>query len=204
VELLTDGTEKNPILGFCLSMISQHGENWPPEEEVLAKEFVNWLGFRPFVTRSRLKELCQSKGVDLSFASLPDDIRGFNCLFQDKKEIVITEREPIIFSDAHTLLHEFREILEHVFIELRHPTIGSEDCTEVQAELFAGLCRIDAGAKELPAALEMAQQIEKKWARYLGYVAVAGFTLVYLFTCIYMRQLEEIDSEVERQRYVRT
>jgi Zn-dependent peptidase ImmA (M78 family) len=204
VKLLTDGAEKSPVLGFCLNMISQHGENWPPEDEVLAHEFVNWFGLKSFPTRSCLKVMCKAKGIDLSFASLPQDIHGSNFLFQDKKEIVIAERELAPFGDSHTLLHEFREMLEHVFVELGYPTISARDSLEEQAELFAGLCRMDAGAKELPAVLEMVQQVEKKWARYLGYVFVAAFALAYMFTCVYMRQLEEIGSEVHRQRYVRT
>jgi hypothetical protein len=204
VRLLTDGTEKDPVLGFCLTVISQHGESWPLPEDALAQEFVEWFGLRSVLTRDALKKLCQAKGVGLSFVPLPQDIRGFNCSFQNKKEIVIAERELAPFADSHTLLHEFRELLEHEFVELGHATIGAEDSLEVEAEIFAMACRIEAGERDLPVFLEVASKVEKKWVRYLGYAFVGVFGLAYLFGCIYMGQLEEMGSEVHRQRYVRT
>jgi len=209
MKLLTDGAEKSPVLGFCLNIISQYGGNWPPDEDALAQEFVKWFGLKFLLTKSCLRELCKAKGIDLSFASLPEDIHGSNFLFQDKKEIVIAERELAPFGDSHTLLHEFREMLEHVFVELGYPTIVSkdsleEDSLEEQAELFASLCRMEAGMRDFPRMLEMMQQVEKKWARYLGYVFVVVYSFAHMFSCIYMRQLEEIGSEVHRQRYVRT
>jgi hypothetical protein len=204
VKLLTDGAEKSPVLGFCLNMISQCGGNWPPDEEVLADEFVKWFGLKSFVTRSCLKEMCKAKGIDLSFATLPEDIHGSNFSFQDKKEIVIADRELAPFGDSHTLLHEFREMLEHVFVELGYPTISSKDSLEEQAEIFASLCRMEAGKRDFPHMLEMMQQVEKKWARYLGCAFVVVYSFAHMFSCIYMRQLEEIGSEVHRQRYIRT
>jgi hypothetical protein len=203
VKLLTDGTEKNPILGFCLIVISQHGENWPPTEEALAREFVNWIGYHSFLTRNGLKELCQAKGVNLSFVPLPQDIRGFNCSFQDKKEIVITEPETAPFADSHTLFHEFREILEHVLAELGHPTIGPEDFLEVQAEHFAILCRMEGAERELPAVFDMVQNVEKKWARYLASAVVILFSVAYMFSCVYTPQMEEMLSDARRQRAIR-
>jgi hypothetical protein len=204
MKLLTDGSDKDPSLGFCLSVISKHSENWPPTEEVLADSFVNWLGFNSFLTRNALQELCRSKGVNLSFIPLPQEIRGFNCSFQYKKEIVITLRETAPFADSHTLFHEFREMLEHIFIELGHPTIGPEDFLEVQAEHFAVLCRMDAAVKELPCFLEMAGNVEKKWTRYLAYALVVIFGLAHVFSCIMTPQMEEVLSEARRQRYVHT
>jgi len=204
MQLLTDGSDNNPTLGFCLTMISQHGGSWPPTEEVLAREFVNWLDFHSMLTRSRLTELCRTKGVNLSFVPLPQEIRGFNCAFQEKKEIVITKHELAPFADSHTLMHEFRELLEHEFAALGYATIGVKDSLEEQAEIFAAFSRMEAITKDLPSFIEMAQSIEKNWARYLAYAFWLVFSLVYLFSCIYLPQLEEIGAEAKRQRYVRT
>lgn len=195
MQLLTDGSADNPILGFCLRIISQHGENWPPTEDALAEEFVDWFRLRPVLTRTAMIELCKAKGVSLSFAPLPQDIRGVNCSFEDRKEIVVTERELAPFADSHTLLHEFRELLEHQFIELGHPTVRTKASLEVQAEIFAMTCRIEAGEKEMPAFFEMVSKVEKRWLRYLGYASVLVFGFAYLYGCIYIRQLEEIGSE---------
>ena len=150
-----------------------------------------------------MKRLCEAKGVNLSFVSLPHEIRGLNCSFGDKREIVITDTQPSLF-ELHTLFHEFREMLEHVLAELGHPTIGPEDFLEVQAEHFAALCRMAAATSELPAFLEMTSKIEKKWARYFSYGLLFVFSAAYLFSCIFTPQMEEALSEARRQRYVRT
>jgi hypothetical protein len=202
VKLLTDGAENNPILGLCLRLISQHGQNWPPTEDVLASEFVGWLGTSAFLSRDAMKRLCAAKGINLSFVSLPHEIRGFNCSFANKREIVITDTQPSPF-DLHTLFHELREMLEHVFAELGYSTIGPEDFLEVQAEHFAVLCRMAAATRELPAFLEMTGNIEKKWTRYLSYGLLLVFGVAYLFSCIFTLQMEEALSEARRQRYVR-
>jgi hypothetical protein len=137
MKLLTDGTEKDPILAFCKAVISRHAENWPPKEEVFAEEFVGWLGVRSFMTRSLMVELCSSKGIKLSFATVPPELRGFNCSFQYKKEIVLAEEETIVFSDLHTLLHEFREMLECGFADLGYSTLTAKDSLELKADEFA-------------------------------------------------------------------
>lgn len=204
MNLLTDGSEKNPLLGFCLPVISRHAENWPPTEEVLAGEFVDWLGFNSFLARDALRELCLNKGVNLSFISLPPELRGFNCSFHNHREIVVSECWTAPFADIHTLFHEFREMLEHVFGELGHATVGPEGSLEVQAELFAVSSRIAAAGKELPAIIEKAMKIEEKWARYLSYGLLAIFGVAYVFSCILLPQFEDIASEARRQRYVRT
>lgn len=200
--LLTDGTDSNPVLAFCLQMISQHAANWPPTDQALADEFVKWLEFKPIQTRDRLKQLCEAKGVNLSFAPLPPDIRGWNYSFGKQRRIIITEPETAPLADSHTLLHEFREMLEHVFVELGHPTIEAKDDREMRAEKFAIACRIKAGEKELPAFLEMASCVEKKWARYLSFAFVFVSMLAYFFICITTPQMEEALSEAKRQRYI--
>jgi len=195
MKLLTDGAQNDPVLGFCLRVVSSHARNWPPTEDVLAEQFVDWLGVDSLVTRDGLTELCRARGVRLSFSSLPQEIRGVNCSFLNEREIVIAEHEAAPFSDTHTLFHEFREMLEQLFRELAHPTLGPNDSLEVRAEHFAAVCRMKIMARELPAFLERAQNNERKGARYLGYAFVGIFTLAYCFSCIYMRQLEEIGSE---------
>jgi hypothetical protein len=147
--------------------------------------------------------LCAAKGINLSFVSLPQEIRGLNCSFGNKREIVITDAQPSPF-DLHTLFHEFREMLEHVFAELGHSTIGPDNFLEVQAEHFAVLCRMEAATRELPAFLEMTANIERKWTRYLSYGLLLVFGVAYVFSCIFTPQMEEVVSEARRQRYVRT
>jgi len=147
--------------------------------------------------------LCRTKGVNLSFVPLPQEIRGFNCAFQEKKEIVITSHELAPFADSHTLMHEFRELLEHEFVALGYATIDV-DSLETQAEMFAMLARMEALTKDLPSFIEMAQSVERNWARYLAFVFWIVFCAAYLFSCVYLPEMEEIGAEAKRQRYVRT
>lgn len=191
-------------MGFCQTVISRHAANWPPTEETLAEEFVQWLGLQSFLTRDRLIELCLSKGVNLSFAALPLELRGFNCSFQDKTEIVISQRETVLGADLHTLLHEFRELLENALVQLGYVTLGAENLLEVQAEHFAMSARLEIAKREIPAFIESAEKIDAKWARYLAYTLIGVVGVIYALTCIFLPQLEEIESQTTRQRYIRT
>ena len=195
---------KLEIASFCQSFISRYRETWPPTEELLAEEFVNWFSLEPFPTREALIRLCLSKGVNLSFPQLPNDLHGFNCSYQETREIMVSEDAKAPFTDLHTFLHEFREMLEGTFTALGYPTIRPEQFLEVQAEHFAMACRMHAVQKELPSVFERIALIEKTWVRYLAYSAVGFAGLAYLLSCVLIRQIEQVDAEVKRQRYVRT
>ncbi|MGD0515829.1 MAG: hypothetical protein ABSA29_21195 [Terriglobales bacterium] len=204
MKLLTDGTGNNPLLGFCLAVISRHSENWPPTEQVLAKEFVSWLGVKSFLTRDVMQELCLSKGINLSFVALAPELRGFNCSFQDRKEIVISEHENVPFADLHTLLHEFREMLEHVFVELGWASLTPKDSLEETAEEFAAIARMETVTREFPVYIKMVSKIETPWQRYLGYAVLVIGCFAYIFTCVTLPQYEDMIADARRQRYVRT
>lgn len=198
MKLLTDGTQNNPLLSFCLAVISRHSENWPPTEQVLAKEFVSWLGVKPFLTRDAMRELCLSKRINLSFTSLAQELRGFNCSFRDKKEIVISDHENVPFADLHTLLHEFREMLEHGFVEVGYATLTPRDSLEETAEEFAAVARMETGTREFPAYIKIVSNIETPWQRYLGYVLLAIGFVAYMFTCATLPQYEEMIAKARR------
>jgi len=203
LELLNGEIDASPIVGFCKAVISRHAEHWPPTEQTLAEEFVQWLGLKTFLTRVELVELCVSKKINLSFAELPSELRGFNCSFENKAEIVIAQRETVPGADLHTLFHELRELLENAFVEHRYATLSADDLLEVQADVFAMSARMQVVIKEILAFVEIVKNANAKWARYLG-LGVIGITgIIYLLNCVFLPRLEEIESEVKRQRYVR-
>jgi len=204
LELLTGEIEASPIVGFCKSVISRHTETWPPKEEALAEEFVEWLGLKTFLTRDKLIELCLSKRVNLSFVELPPELRGFNCSYQDKTEVVITQHETVLGADLHNISHEFREVLENGFVELGHSTLGAGDSLEVRAEHFAMSARMMVVAREIPAYLDTVSNAESTWVRYLGFGVLGFVGLVYLLSCVLLPHFEEIESQTNRQRYIRT
>ena len=204
MKLLTDGTDNNKLAGFCLGMISRHAEKWPPTEQALADEFVKWFGAKSFLTKTAMRELCLSKGIDLSFIPLPPRLQGFNCSFENKREIVLSERELIPFAHVHTLFHELREMLECVFAELGYATLTPKQSLEVQAEEFATVARMATATRELPDYIEMVSNIEKNWQRYFGYASLVVLVVAYMLSCVSLPQYEDMISEVRRQRYVRT
>ena len=204
MELLTDGTENKPVVAFCLAVVSRHAEKWPPTEEALAEEFVSWLGAKSFMTKTAMQQLCLSKGIKLSFVPLPPELHGFNCSFGETNEIVIADDEIVPFAHTHTLFHEFREMLERVFIELGHGTLAPRESLEANAEEFAMAARMATATRELPAYFTMVSNIEKDWARYFSYVALFAFFVSYVFSCAFLPQFEDMMSEARRQRYVRT
>ena len=204
MELLTDGADNNAVRGFCMGVISRHAEKWPPTEQVLADEFVEWFGAHSLMTPTAMRELCLSKGINLSFVPLPPGLHGFNCSFEGKNEIILCERELVPFGHEHTLFHEFREMLEHRFVELGHGTLTAEACLEETAEEFAILARMATATRELPDYIEMVSNIEKNWHRYFGYALLIVFSVAYIFSCVSLPQYEDMISEARRQRYVRT
>jgi hypothetical protein len=194
---------QHEIAWFCQSFISRYREMWPPTEELLAEEFVNRFCLEPFQTREALIQLCLAKGVNLSFSKLPNDLHGFNCSYQETREIMVSEDAKAPFADLHTILHEFREMLEGTFTSLDFPTIRHEQSLEVRAEHFAMACRMQAVQKELPRVFQTISDFEKTWVRYFAYSAVGFTVFAYLLSCVFMRQIEHIDTEIKRQRYVR-
>ena len=83
MELPNGEIDTSPIVDFCRAVVSRHAESWPPKEETLAEEFVQWLGLKPFSTRDQLIGLCLTKKVTVSFVELPLELRGFNCSFEN-------------------------------------------------------------------------------------------------------------------------
>jgi hypothetical protein len=204
MELLTDGTENNELLNFCIGVISRHAEKWPPTEQVLADEFVCWFDAKSFMTKTAMQQLCLSKGIKLSFVPLPPELHGFNCSFGETNEIVIANDEMVPFAHTHTLFHEFREMLERVFVELEHATLTSKSSLEARAEEFAMVARMETATREFPGYIEMVSNIEKNWHRYFGYAFLIALSVSYMFSCALLPQFEDMIAEVRRQRYVRT
>ena len=183
MELLTDGTENNPLLGFCLAVISRYAEKWPPTEQVLADDFVNWFGAKSFMTPTAMRELCLAKGITLSFVPLPSELQGLNCSFHDKKEIVISEREMVPFAHVHTLFHEFREMLERVFVELGHATLTPKQSLEAIAEEFAMAARMETATTRIARLRRNGGQHREELASLFWLCVLIVFSVAYMFSC---------------------
>jgi hypothetical protein len=189
---LVPANAKSDSLGrFCQTVISLHGTHWPPGETTIAEEFVRIFELGPFyISFAALRELCSQLRIETSVAPLPSGIRGHNSLFDDKRTIVISSNQDFPGADEHTLLHEFRELLEYEFEDLDRPTITNDNDREKRAELFASAVRANAIMEMLPGFVAGADQIKSKWFRYGAYGVILMGALFCGAVCIFLPQLE--------------
>ena len=170
--------------------MGRHIGAWPPTESVLAEEFVSSFNLVPS-TPNGLQQLCVQLGISLSFSSLPAELRGFNCAYQDRMEIVLSEQQGFWGAQEHTLLHELREILERSFITLGYPTVSDEQKLEKNAEDFARFIRMAAITKSLPIFFEGTEQIERKWVQVAAFLLIGCGVLFYFYTCAMLPRFED-------------
>ena len=180
---------------FCQTVISRHSANWPPEEGVLAKELVDSFPSLSFLTPHALRQVCTALGITVSFAALPQELRGYNCRFEDKKEIVISTDQSFPGAGEHTLLHEVREILETVFEGLGHATVLNQDDLEESAESFAMQVRAEAICNMLPSLFSHAENVERKWARIITYAFLGLFFCGSLLGCALLPSFEDLHAQ---------
>ena len=170
--------------GFCQVVIRKHASAWPPGEASLADEFLSFFQVEGFMSFLRFapEELCSRLGIRVTVRDLPQDLRGHNCAYQGKREIVIgvvNGPAKTLGSQEHTLFHELREQIEHEFKKLGHPTaVGPQ--LEQRAESFASLVRSLAAMKLWkPVYQDFA---EKSGAEKLGLILLGCALLFTLFT----------------------
>jgi hypothetical protein len=198
-------SQSDPLLAWCRTVVTRHAGNWPPRESVLAGDFVSFFGPDSCTTLESLRQLCARLGIDVSVRLMPSDIRGHNSVYLTKRAIVLSEHQPLLGADEHTLLHELREIVEHIFKELGGATCDSAGELEIRAESFAGLVRSEAFSRQLSVFFQTAEQIENKWVRYGTFFLIGLGGLAFVCTCIFLPQLEHaVTADELRKRNVRT
>jgi len=143
---------------------------------------ISHLWSTSFQTREALRQVCSALGITVSFASLPPELRGYNCSFEDKREIVISTDQSFPGAHEHTLLHELREILEDTFEKLGHPTVNRQDLEE-HAEGFAASVRAEAIYRMVPTLCDYADNVDRKWKRIVAYLFFGAFVCVSLLGC---------------------
>ena len=119
MELLTDGTENNPLLGFCLAVISRHAKKWPPTEQVLADEFVDWFGANSLMTPTAMRKLCGSKKINLSFVPRRQNFTALTVHFAIKTKSSFPNTKWPRSVHAY-VISRLGKMLERAFVELGH------------------------------------------------------------------------------------
>jgi hypothetical protein len=99
------------IYTFCSEFVRRHSEIWPPEEELLAKEFVAHFKMPPFLHSAGLGKICDRLKIQFVKEKLPDDLLGSNFYFNGQRRIAVSDRPEHVGTKEHTFFHEIRELL---------------------------------------------------------------------------------------------
>jgi len=206
VEILpAESSPNDPLLAWCRAVAQQHAHQWPVPEPVLAASFVRSFGPDAFSTFQSICELCVRLGIDVSVRPMPPDIRGHNLFYENRRAIVVSEHQTFPGANEHTVLHEVRELVEHIFVELGVRTCSSMEEIEARAEEFASIARSEAFSNTLLVISTAAEEIEKKWARYGAYILIGVGGLAYLLGLWFLPALEDASlPEKTGKRNVRT
>ncbi len=182
------------LIGFCQSVFQKHGSEWPPTEETLAQEFVEYFKFKSLIVLEEIQKLCDNSEIILRITPLPEPLWGYNRRYQGKREILISNSQ--VLTKEHTALHELRELLEYEFHDLGTPICTNED-REERAETFAISVRMCAFAKEIPSVMDSVSSIESKWRRSVAYGVFILFAAVY---CIGLTLSPKVEEAMQKQR----
>ena len=105
---------------FCEFIVNKYGSPLNASEDDKAQEFRNvYLHNLPLDLRT-LKAIASACGVHVNGVDskkLPQNIRGYHDVFDDKRNIYYKKGDTISGIE-NTILHEFREMIEPVFAEL--------------------------------------------------------------------------------------
>ncbi len=195
-----------PLVTFCRGVVSKHVSRWPPEESKLADEFIAHFGFAAIATFENQLKLCESLGIKVSETTLPENLRGHNCCYGNQREIQIHNGKGHVITREHTLLHELREILEHIFHDMGYATAKERSAIEVRAETFASSVRTDAFTKMLEGIFQAAAKIESKWRRWGAFFLISLFGIAGVFSIPMLPVFEDtiLDRDFENPRNVHT
>lgn len=188
---------QSTLSGFCQTVYQKHGSEWPPTEETLADEFVEYFKLETLVNLGELQEICDRLGIIFRIEQLPESLRGINYRYQEKREIVISDSQ--LLTKEHTTLHELREVIEYEFRDLRTPICTTED-KEGRADSFAVSVRMCAFGKEIPGWMDHVGSIESKWPRRAAYGVSFVIIAIYVLGLILTPRLEDAIDEKRTQR----
>lgn len=190
MEITETSAETKPLLAFCEQVISRHKQNWPPSEEVLAKEFVEQFQATSWFGSEKIAQLSSRLGIVASLAALPEGMHGLNCSTETETRILLKEEEGFPGSREHTFFHELREILEYSFRDLGWPTVDASKL-EQHAERFAVTVRLVQSSEMAKYFVESVDEVEATWKRVLVCVVVIVFMVSWGLGCALLPYLED-------------
>jgi hypothetical protein len=187
------GTCSDSLSSFCAGIVSRYGNAWPPTEQILAEECISLFPISAFPQTEDLKQFGANLGIEVSIRAMPADIPGYNCFYEQKRQIILGEREVFPGVVIHSFFHEIRDYIEHVFKDLGCPTAfgkGLED----RAEGFATAIRL-ISSQETLASLEGIADISSNWYRWGAYALCFMLAFIQLAGCAALPYFENHASQ---------
>ena len=183
-----------PLSGFCRAVIAEHASQWPPQEHLIAEQFIAFFDVPVFLGFEYLVQFAARLGIALSEEKLPSPLRGHNHHYEGTREIRVNVPENPMAETfgirEHTFFHELREQLEYEFRELGKPVATVADLEE-RAEEFAAHVRARAVMKGLTPAFEKASEIQSGFWRGAAFVGAFLLLTALGLGCIILPKIED-------------
>jgi len=109
--------DRNNLRLFCEYILQRHQNLDDVTSEILADEFRSMFLRDLSVSPKSLEDVAEYLGIKVSAWPTPKGIRGYNDLFEGKMNIYY-KNDDCRSGKENTILHEIRELMEQVFVEI--------------------------------------------------------------------------------------
>jgi hypothetical protein len=109
--------DRNNLRLFCEHILERYPSLDDVTSEILADEFRDMFLSDLPVSPKTLEAVAESLGIKVSAGPTPKGVRGYNDMFEGKMNIYY-KNDDCRSGKENTILHEIRELMEHVFNEM--------------------------------------------------------------------------------------
>jgi hypothetical protein len=109
--------DRNNLILFCEHILEKHHSLDDVTNEILADEFRDMFLSDLPVSPKVLEIVAESLGIKVSAGPTPKGIRGYNDMYEGKMNIYY-KNDDCRSGKENTILHEIRELMEHVFSQI--------------------------------------------------------------------------------------
>ena len=109
--------DRNNLRLFCKHILQRYQNLDDVTSETLADEFRGMFLSNLPVSPKTLEDIAEYLGIKVSAGPTPKGVRGYNDLFEGKMNIYY-KNDDCRSGKENTILHEIRELMEHMFVEI--------------------------------------------------------------------------------------
>jgi hypothetical protein len=109
--------DRNNLRLFCEHILERYPSLDDVTSETLADEFRDMFLSNLPVSPKTLEAVAESLGIKVSAGPTPKGVRGYNDMYEGKMNIYY-KNDDCRSGKENTILHEIRELMEHMFVEI--------------------------------------------------------------------------------------